>query len=266
MPSSKREIAQASDGSRAPRSVSVREKALEVADLAAGQPVAAVSGAAGACAEALPAVCAADPGVRRDADAAGPEEPKGAERAAQVVGDRRGGRDVSEAAADDREEPAWLGERVEWRVVDGVGSNDADTVQLDLLGRHVEADQGHDHLAGGRRAAPGAADAGEDAVDGALQPVAGDVELAAAVPEADQEAGRDLLGGELADLDVGLEAAQLSGVIRDELGRQRRVAVHRKRALVGLRHLKVEWKLRPGGEQLLEQVRGLDGEAPQRVL
>ena len=96
--------------------------------------------------------------------------------------------------------------------------------------------------------------------------VAGDVELAAPVPEADQEAGRDLLGAHLADLDEGLEPPELRDVVADELRRQRRVAVHRKDALLGLRDLEVERQLRPGREQVLEQVGGLDGEPPKGFL
>ena len=76
-------------------------------------------------------------------------------------------------------------DRVDGGIGDGVGPHDPDPVQLELVGRHVEADQGDDHLAGGRPADTVGADAGEDAVDRPLQAVTGDLEFAAALPEPD---------------------------------------------------------------------------------
>src|SRR5262249_8126124 len=75
------------------------------------------------------------------------------------------------------------------------------------------------------------------------------------------EADRGLLPGDLANLDERLESPQLTQVVLDELARERRVRVHRERPVVG--GLEVEGDLRPGGEQLLEQIRRLDGEAPR---
>ena len=157
-------------------------------------------------------------------------------------------------------------DRVERRVGDGVGADDRDPVQHDLVGGHVEADQGHDHLAdrGGRSSA------GEETLArtpsiAPLQAVAGDVELAAALPEADQEPRRGLLAGQLADLHERLQAPQLRDVPGDELARQRRVLVHRQRPLPRGR-LEVERQLRPRRQQLLEQVGGLHGQPPERIL
>ena len=192
----------------------------------AGQPVAAVAGTGGGGGEALPATRSPRPAVLRKADGPGPEQPQGPQHAAEVVGDGRRGRQVGVVAADHRQK-AGLGalagrlDRVQRRVADRVGADDAHPVQHDLVGGHVEADQGHDHLPdGGGGVAGRRGDAGEDAIDRPDQAITGDVELAAALPEADQEPRRRLLAGQLADLQERLQAPQLRDLPCDELTRQ----------------------------------------------
>ena len=108
----------------------------------------------------------------------------------------------------------------------------SDPVQHDLVGGHVEADQGHDHLAHRRAAVGRRGDAREDAVDRALEAVAGDLELATALPEADQEAPSRPPRRPARTpprTPPGAAARRCAG---DELARERRVLVHRQRPLV----------------------------------
>ena len=204
-------------------------------------------------------------------DRAGPEKPHRAQGAPQVIRDGGGRRDGGEPAAQAGQEaglPAPAGargvDRVERRVLDLVGAHDPYPIKLDLVRRHVEADQRDDHLARRGRLIGVGGDHREHRVDRAPQPVARQLELGLPLPEADQEADRGLLACDLAHLDEGLQAPQLCQVALDELPRQGGVGVHRQRPVVG--GLKVEGHLRPARQQLLEQVGRLDGEAPQRLL